>query len=280
MSTPSPISLSWLLTDRLKATVLGGEVLYFSVAYLFLAPVLKRTPLVDTRKGAYRSGMIAYNALMCVFSLGCFVAQMAALGLDKGHLQWVRDLTGDSVVALYQDVSPSPAFANKLFFWSALLFHYSKYVEYMDTAWLVLKGKPVSFLQGFHHFGAAWDTFLGIAFQNEGIFVFVLLNAFIHTIMYAYYGATAAGFKISMKPLITLMQITQFFLGFAIVFPYIRIPSFRASPELVFSYLFNYGYVCTVLALFMRFFYVDNFGGKAAAKPAGGGGGTPGKKKQ
>jgi hypothetical protein len=264
-----PITLDWLLTERLKQTVLGGEVLYFSLAYLLLEPVLKRTPLVDTRKGAYRRGMIVYNLVMCVFSLGCFVAQMAALGFDKGHLQWVRDLTGDEVVPLYQDVGPSPAFSNKLFYWSALLFHYSKYVEYMDTAWLVMKGKPVSFLQGFHHFGAAWDTFLGMAFQNEGIYVFVLLNAFIHTIMYAYYAATAAGFKISLKPLITASQITQFFVGFVIVYPYITKGYFRVSPELVFSYLFNYAYVCTVLLLFMHFFYVDNFGKKQPRKPDG-----------
>lgn len=275
MAAP-PITVEWLLTDRLKQTVLSGEVLYFSCAYLLLEPVLKRTSLVDTRKGAYRNGMIGYNILMCLFSLGCFVAQMAALGFDRGHLQWVRDLTGDSPVALYQDVGPSPVFSSKLFYWSALLFHYSKYVEYMDTAWLVMKGKPVSFLQGFHHFGAAWDTFFGMVFQNEGIYVFVLLNSFIHTIMYAYYGATAAGYKIALKPLITLMQITQFFVGFVIVYPYITKSYFRKSPELVFSYLFNYAYVCTVLLLFMRFFYADNFGPKKA--PSGSGAATTKKK--
>jgi len=124
----------------------------------------------------------------------------------------------------------------------------------------LLKAKPVSFLQGFHHFGAAWDTYFGITFQNEGIYVFILLNSFIHTIMYAYYGATAAGMKISMKPLITLMQITQFLLGFGLVYPYINLQTFRSSPELVFSYIFNYAYVLMVLFLFMRFFYQDNFG--------------------
>ena len=36
-----------------------------------------------------------------------------------------------------------------------------RYVEYLDTVWLVLKGKEVSLLQTFHHFGAPWDVFLG-----------------------------------------------------------------------------------------------------------------------
>nr|ADN94475.1 delta-9 elongase [Pavlova pinguis] len=264
-----PITLEWLLSPKLKDAVFGGEVLYFSIAYLFLAPILKRTPLVDTRKGAYKSGMIAYNVIMCVFSLVCFICQLAALGYDMGYLQWVRDLTGDEIVPLYQDVSPSPAFSNKLFKYSSIAFHYSKYVEYMDTAWLVMKGKPVSLLQGFHHFGAAWDTYFGITFQNEGIYVFVVLNAFIHTIMYAYYAATAAGLKFSLKFVITLMQITQFNVGFVMVYHYITLEYFRNSPELVFSYLFNYAYVCTVLLLFMQFFYMDNFGKKKAAAAAG-----------
>ena len=45
---------------------------------------------------------------------------------------------------------------------AAKSFYYSKYIEYLDTAWLVLKGKPVSFLQTFHHFGAPWDVYLGL----------------------------------------------------------------------------------------------------------------------
>ena len=52
--------------------------------------------------------------------------------------------------------------------WAAWSFYYSKYVEYLDTAWLVLKGKDVSFLQTFHHFGAPWDVYLGIVLQVAG----------------------------------------------------------------------------------------------------------------
>eukprot|EP00966_Prymnesium_polylepis_P301879 6974450-Prymnesium_polylepis.1 len=50
-----------------------------------------------------------------------------------------------------QDSCPSPVFNSKLFVWAAWSFYYSKYFEYLDTAWLVLKGKDVSFLQTFHH---------------------------------------------------------------------------------------------------------------------------------
>ena len=169
---------------------------------------------------------------------------------------------------LYTDSCPSPLYSSYLFTTAAKAFYWSKYVEYLDTAWLVLKGKPVSFLQSFHHFGAPWDVYLGIQFQNEGLWIFVFLNAFIHTIMYTYYAMTAAGISYPAKPLITLMQITQFIAGFTVVFPYKDIPCFRASQPMMVSWVFNYAYVGGVLALFLHFFYRDNFAKKSKKSKA------------
>jgi len=231
--------------------------------YLVLKPILKQTGLIDTTKGAYKHSMIAYNILMAVYSATAFIVTGTALGWDRGYMQWLRDLTGDKVVTLYQDGCPSPVFDSKLFMWAAWSFYYSKYVEYLDTAWLVLKGKPVSFLQTFHHLGAPWDVYLGIMLQNEGLWIFMGFNAFIHTVMYTYFGITAAGFAYPAKFLITAMQICQFVIGFAVVYPYWNIPCFRASKGMMFSWVFNYAYVGTVLALFLHFFYNDNFVKKA-----------------
>lgn len=93
----------------------------------------------------------------------------------------------------------------------------------------------------------------------EGIYIFCLLNSFIHTIMYAYYGATAAGFRFSAKPLITLTQIIQFIAGFVLGKRYLSLEQFRASPETMLAYIFMNGYVFCVLLLFIHFFIVDNF---------------------
>jgi hypothetical protein len=80
-------------------------------------------------------------------------------------------------------VCPSPIFRSRLFVAAGWAFYVSKYVEFADTAWLVLKGKPVSFLQSFHHFGAPWNMWLAMHYEVEGAFLFVGLNAAIHTIM-------------------------------------------------------------------------------------------------
>ena len=44
------------------------EILIGTFGYLLLAPLLKRTPLVDKRKGAYRRSMVTYNVLMALYS--------------------------------------------------------------------------------------------------------------------------------------------------------------------------------------------------------------------
>ena len=98
----------------------------------------------------------------------------------------------------------------------------------------------MSFLQSFHHFGAPWDVYLGIVLKNEGLWIFIFLNAFIHTIMYTYYAISAAGIPYPAKPLITLMQIIQFVGGFTLVWPYINVPCYRQNQGMMISWVFNY----------------------------------------
>lgn len=245
-----------MIDDSVYNALLSSEILLGTGLYLLLKPALKRSPLVDNTKGAYKTSMIAYNLAMALFSAGTFFVTATALGWDRGTGAWLRALTGDPVVHLFQ--CPSQVWDSHLFATAARFFYWSKYVEYLDTAWLVLKGKPVSFLQSFHHFGAPWDMYLGIALKNEGVWIFLFLNSFIHTVMYAYYAATAAGFRFAAKPLITMMQITQFCGGFYMVWDYINLECFRSNPGMVFSWLFNYFYVGSVFLLFCRFFYLDN----------------------
>jgi len=255
-------------SPEIVSALTSPGILIGTGSYLFLKPLLKMTGMIDTKKGAYRNSMILYNVLMALYSAVAFCMTAVALGWDRGYAQWVRDLTGDQVVTLYQDACPSPLFSSKLFMWAAWSFYYSKYVEYLDTAWLVLKGKPVSFLQTFHHFGAPWDVYLGIVLQNEGLWIFLGFNAFIHTVMYTYFAITAAGVAYPAKFLITAMQICQFIIGFAVVFPYQSIPCFSRSQPNMFSWVFNYAYVGTVLCLFLHFFYMDNFAKKSKKSKA------------
>jgi len=56
------------------SVLFSPEILIGSLSYLVLKPLLKKSGLVDKRKGAYKNMMILYNVLMAVFSAACFIA--------------------------------------------------------------------------------------------------------------------------------------------------------------------------------------------------------------
>ena len=88
-------------------------------------------------------------------------------------------------------------------------------------------------------------------YHNEGIWLFVGLNSFIHTIMYAYYAASVYH-KIPFRWSITLMQMIQFLTGFYFEWKYVAMPC-HVGP-LVAGCIFTYAYVGTVFLLFVHFF--------------------------
>lgn len=59
---------------------------------------------------------------------------------DYSYGAWLRQWSGDAPISLFtQQQCPSPVWKSKLFTWAVYSFYISKYVEYLDTAWLVLK---------------------------------------------------------------------------------------------------------------------------------------------
>lgn len=69
-----------------------------------------------------------------------------------------------------------------LAFWG-WLFYVSKFYEVVDNAITLLKGKRVSTLQMYHHAGALLCMWAGIRYMSPPIWMFVLVNSGIHTLM-------------------------------------------------------------------------------------------------
>lgn len=63
------------------------------------------------------------------------------------------------------------------------LFYLSKFYEVMDTAIILAKGKKSSLLQTYHHAGAMMCMWAGIRYMAPPIWMFVLVNSGIHTLM-------------------------------------------------------------------------------------------------
>ena len=88
--------------------------------------------------------------------------------------------------------------------------HLVKYYELIDTVFLALKHKPLTFLHCYHHPATLVLTW-GQLVDSTGIqWLVILLNLYVHTIMYFYYAMATLRIRIPWKRIVTIGQITQF----------------------------------------------------------------------
>ena len=63
------------------------------------------------------------------------------------------------------------------------IFYMSKFYEVLDTFIILAKGKLSSTLQTYHHAGAMMAMWAGMRYMSAPIWMFALVNSFIHTLM-------------------------------------------------------------------------------------------------
>eukprot|EP01119_Soliformovum_irregulare_P004314 TRINITY_DN15315_c0_g1_i1.p1 TRINITY_DN15315_c0_g1~~TRINITY_DN15315_c0_g1_i1.p1 ORF type:complete len:304 (-),score=71.67 TRINITY_DN15315_c0_g1_i1:122-1033(-) len=147
------------------------------------------------------------------------------------------------------------------------LFYLSKIFDFCDTFFIVARKKwrQLSFLHVYHHlsiFLVYWmDTLSG--YDGE-IYLTIVLNGFVHLVMYSYYFLATFGYNAWWKNYITLLQLFQFVLmniqaiwDLSHDCPYPR--------NITWFYLF---YIISLFALFMNF-YIRTYGKKPAAGSKG-----------
>jgi len=92
------------------------------------------------------------------------------------------------------------------------LFVFSKVPELFDTAFIVLRKKPLIFLHWYHHVTVllnCWDSY---ASRSAPGLWFLSINYSVHAIMYAYFSGYLP-FRKYLAPVITTMQISQMAIG-------------------------------------------------------------------
>lgn len=99
------------------------------------------------------------------------------------------------------------------------LFYIAKFIELLDTVFFILRKKnnQVTFLHVFHHGCLPMFWYWGIKKVPGGFGTFhALVNAFVHVVMYFYYGLACLGPKFQKylwwKKYVTILQLTQFFI--------------------------------------------------------------------
>jgi hypothetical protein len=100
----------------------------------------------------------------------------------------------------------------------AVLFVLSKLPELVDTAFIVLRKKPLIFLHWYHHVTVLLFCWHSYSVAAGNALYFIAMNYSVHAIMYGYYFLMAIGRKPKWLPpvFITLCQISQMFVGVGI----------------------------------------------------------------
>ena len=142
------------------------------------------------------------------------------------------------------------------------IFYVSKILDFVDTFAIVMrgKGKQLSLLHVYHHVTIFLMYWLNMKVCYDGdIFFTILLNAFIHAIMYTYYFITLQIPKQHGKPIFSLwwkkyttqLQMLQFsmMISQAIYSHFMICPVYSKRLNLI--YLF---YIISLFALFMNFY--------------------------
>jgi len=151
----------------------------------------------------------------------------------------------------------SPPIANLLW-----LFYVSKIWDFWDTIFIVIgkKWRQLSFLHVYHHTTIFLFYWLNINAQYDGdVYLTVLLNGFIHTVMYTYYfismhtkvPETGKSLNIWWKSSLTLFQLIQF-VSMMTQASYLVIKGCpNISRRIIIVYFF---YIMSLFVLFSQFF--------------------------
>lgn len=200
-----------------------------------------------------KAGIILHSGLLAVYSGWTFVNSFLILARYYNDYGGVFNTICGSKATLWDNYGMG--------FWITH-FYISKYYEFVDT-WIVLaKGRTPMFLQTYHHAGVVIIMWMLGASYATPVVVLVLLNSFIHTLMYTYYTLAAFGYSSPLKSYLTSMQIIQFVVGISITIPAHWIAGADGSPCVSpagsASLLVLQLYTVVLIGLFAQF-YVQSY---------------------
>lgn len=138
-----------------------------------------------------------------------------------------------------------------------------KYVELGDTALLAVRGKPTEFLHVYHHAATLVLCLTQLRGQTSLQWLIVIMNLFVHIVMYAFYALHTLGYQVWWKRYLTMLQIVQFVIGVCAAVPIYVVSqlakigilptSLQCHGDTV-SQTFGLFIILSYLALFLQFY--------------------------
>ena len=105
-----------------------------------------------------------------------------------------------------------------------MLFIFSKIPELFDTAFIVLGKKKLIFLHWYHHVTVLLYCWHSYGTRNAAGLWFIAMNYTVHAIMYFYYFLTGLGYRPKWAFFVTIIQISQMFVGVMVCFTFFSRP--------------------------------------------------------
>ncbi|KAI6239626.1 Elongation of very long chain fatty acids protein [Aphelenchoides fujianensis] len=160
-------------------------------------------------------------------------------------------------------------------FWTEK-FAMSKVFEFIDTAFIVLRKRPLIFLHWYHHVTVTVYTWHAYKDHTASGRWFIWMNYAVHALMYSYYAARAAKIHVPKWGAmgITISQILQMVMGVYIGFTIYGLKSAGQPCQQTWENLyFSFAIYGSYLALFVYFFwqtYLRKNNRYARSKPSAG----------
>ncbi|EEY20608.1 conserved hypothetical protein [Verticillium alfalfae VaMs.102] len=217
---PGVSSSNFAIPDHIYNAVLDPRVpITIAATYAVTIKLLNRyntstnkRPWAISKTGPFKVFVILHNIFLAVYSAWTFWGML-------GGMRRAIWTSINGAISLSANGNPSTDVYGRL--WNeglsfyGWIFYLSKFYEVLDTFIILAKGKLSSTLQTYHHAGAMMCMWAGMRYMSAPIWMFVLVNSFIHALMYTYYTITAFNIRVPtpIKRSLTTMQITQFLVG-------------------------------------------------------------------
>ncbi|GMG30041.1 unnamed protein product [Ambrosiozyma monospora] len=253
-------------------------------------PPVKKLPAVPFAISTYRLFkwfVLLHNVFLCVYSVWTFIGMNTTIYLNSHNVipqlvnkyynntskvpgsQLFWNSICDIENGIWYNRESDNGYMKGLSYWS-YLFYLSKYYEILDTVIILLKGRQSSLLQSYHHTGAILSMWAGTRFASPPIWIFVVFNSFIHSIMYFYFSLSCLKIRVPVlfKQCLTTLQITQFVVGGSLAVVHLFVSYFDVvegsfkdciqSGEKALALIINVVYLAPLTVLFGAF-YIESY---------------------
>lgn len=180
----------------------------FPFVYLFILWLIRR--ILENRKPFdLRFAVACHNAVLGVLSL------VMLIGI-------INSIVWRSIVTSFWESWCMPGRSHTRgdgCFWE-YVFYVSKYYELVDSIFLALRKKPLTFLHVYHHFIVIPLFWAYNSTYSFGHWMLIVPNASVHVFMYYYYTIATYGHTVWWKRYLTMAQLSQFVIDMAIVWPF------------------------------------------------------------